>query len=89
VVQPAGSVVQASGEVANRVVSSLGAQPVLLVIILLNVIMCLSAGWYLLKQEEFRHAERLRFLATVERCMGPGAYAKPDPSDLRSAPPPI
>ena len=55
----------ATGDVAKSVVSSLGASPAMLALICLNCAFVGAAAWYLLKQENFRHLERMSLL---ERC---------------------
>jgi hypothetical protein len=51
--------------VAGSIVESLKAQPILLVVVLLNIVMCATAAWFLNKQEGYRHSERM---ALLERC---------------------
>lgn len=48
---------------------SLRAQPLLVVVLLLNAIFCGAATFYLLKQEGYRHTERMQL---IEACLGTG-----------------
>jgi hypothetical protein len=57
--------INASGDIAKSVVSSLGASPALLALICLNVAVLGLAAWVMTKREENQHAERMSLL---ERC---------------------
>jgi hypothetical protein len=63
------NLVQASGQVADKVVSTLGAQPQMLLVVLLNVAMIAGAGVFLLKQEEYRHSERAEIIRLINTCI--------------------
>ena len=67
--------------VAGNVVDALKAQPLLLVVVLLNVIMVAGAAYYLLRVEEYRHAERQEILKLlqpiIEQRQPPGAVRSP------------
>jgi uncharacterized protein HemX len=62
------NLVQATGQVANKVVSSLSSQPTLLMLMLLNAIMVGGATYLLLKREEYRQVERAQLVKILERC---------------------
>lgn len=66
--QPAG-IVQASGRVAENIVSGLANTPVLLFIILLNVTMIVAAAYYLAKQEESRIATAMQITELLKLCI--------------------
>lgn len=57
------------GDAASRVIGSLSGTPVLMLIILLNIAMIGTAGWFLLQQEHYRHAERLKLAELLEVCL--------------------
>ena len=63
------TVIGEAGETAQTIVKSLGASPVLLMIVMLNLAMCGAAGWFLLTQEGYRHDERLEFIQLFKTCM--------------------
>jgi hypothetical protein len=67
------NMVQATGQVANRVVGALGTQPIFLVVVLLNCIMIGSMAWFLGKLETMRHEKFLKVFETLENCV-----TKPD-----------
>jgi uncharacterized protein HemX len=62
------TVTQAVGQVANKITSSLGSQPILLVLVLLNAIMIGGAAHLLLKREEYRQVEREQLMKIIDRC---------------------
>ena len=64
---PPGAVAQI-GLSAREAIGVLGAQPILLVIVLLNVMMIGTGGWFFLKQEEYRHEERIELVKLLMRC---------------------
>ena len=64
-------IVQATGAVANRVVSSLGAQPALLVIVLLNLVMVGSNLWITVSQEQLQHEVRSNIIDIIKTCIRP------------------
>jgi hypothetical protein len=91
---PAGNgIVSAGSDVAKSLFATLGVQPVLLVIVLLNVFMITGAAFYLLRQEEFRHKERVqvmqlfaqciraRFIGSLEPPPERGSHARPEGID--------
>ena len=57
---------QAGGQVATDIVGGLKSQPILLVIVLLNVIMVAGAAYFLVHVADYIHAERM---ALLERCL--------------------
>lgn len=67
--------VATAGETAKEVIVSLGAQPVLLLVLLLNMCMIGAAAWFLLAQEEYRHEERKEIIKLFSVCMGEEANA--------------
>ena len=73
---PPGAVAQI-GLSAREAIGVLGAQPILLVIVLLNVMMIGTGGWFFLKQEEYRHEERIELVKLLMRCDFQPVYAAP------------
>lgn len=57
-------------QTASDTVRALGEVPVLLVIVLLNLSMCFAGAWFLLTQEQYRHAERLEIVRLLQSCTG-------------------
>jgi hypothetical protein len=54
---------------SREIVSALRTEPVLLVVVLLNATMCVSAAWFLLTQEGYRHTERLELGEMLKSCI--------------------
>ena len=50
-------------------VGSLTGTPTLMVMVILNIAMIGTAGWYLTNQEDYRHIERLEFIALLKTCL--------------------
>ena len=69
---------KAAADVAGDTISALGAQPVLLLIVLLNMIFCGGAAWFLDTQERFRHVERVEIIGLLSRCVVPDNPARKD-----------
>jgi hypothetical protein len=63
--------IHATGEYAHRILDSLKATPALLLLVILNGLFLLTAGWFLLKQEEYRNIERLEIVQLLGRCLSP------------------
>lgn len=53
---------------ANKVAASLSAAPTLLVIVLLNVFMIVAAVWFLSRQDDRHHLERMQMLEMMKSC---------------------
>jgi hypothetical protein len=49
-------------------INALKNTPGLLVIVLLNCVMVVGAAYFLTKQEEYQHTERLELLNLLTRC---------------------
>lgn len=75
---PAGAIAQI-GMSARETIGALSTQPILLVIVLLNMLMIGTAGWFFLKQEEYRHEERIELVKLLMRCDFQPVYAGPGP----------
>jgi len=65
---PSNSIPQVAGNAIHDLTVALGAQPILLLVILLNVAMLSSAAWYLTRQETSRHDEQMRIIDLLARC---------------------
>jgi hypothetical protein len=61
--------IQATGDFANKILDGLRATPALLLLVILNGMFLAAAGWFLLKQEEYRHMERLELATILKSCM--------------------
>ena len=81
---PPQTLIGASGKVADNVVTTLGAEPLMLVVVLLNAAFLGAGSYYLASLEGYRHAERLKSISAFDRCIasssvyGPGR-APPTP----------
>lgn len=60
----------AAGESAREAVRSLGAQPVLLLVVILNMVFAGVAGWFFIKLEEYRHVERMQIMQLLGNRLG-------------------
>jgi hypothetical protein len=75
--QPSGNPVV----VATGIIDALRAQPLLLVIVILNVVMIAGAAFYLLRVEEYRHQEKLEMFKLIDKFgLGGGAVRPVRPS---------
>jgi hypothetical protein len=72
------------GEVAKTVASSLGGAPVLLFVVVLNVLMVSGATYFLSKQEQYRHLERMQVMGLFADCIGARFHAPRQPPPERS-----
>jgi hypothetical protein len=63
------SAVQAGIAVAHDAIGSLGAQPVLLLLVIINVVFITAAAFFLWKLEETRSALMLSTLDIVKTCV--------------------
>jgi hypothetical protein len=61
--------VQAGAAVATDVVGTLGTQPLLLVLVLLNMVFAGVAGVFLLKLEEYRANSALALIELMRACI--------------------
>jgi len=75
---PPGAVAQI-GLSARDTIGALSTQPILLVIVILNMMMIGTGGWFFLKQEEYRHEERIELVKLLMRCDFQPVYAGPGP----------
>lgn len=62
-------IVAASANALNRIVNVLATAPTLLVVVLLNVAMIGTAGWFLNAQESMRHRTLAKLLEVVAACV--------------------
>ena len=75
---PPGAVAQI-GLSARDTIGALSTQPILLVIVLLNMMMIGTGGWFFLKQEEYRHEARIELVKLLMRCDFTNSYPRPGP----------
>lgn len=66
---PPQSALQAGTAVAQSAIGALGAQPVLLVTVIVNVAFVLAAGFFLAKLEDTRSSLMLATLDIVKACV--------------------
>jgi hypothetical protein len=57
--------------VASDLVGALTGTPVVLALLVVNCVFAGSAAWFLMKQEEYRHKERMASVALIEKCLVP------------------
>jgi hypothetical protein len=74
--------VQLLRTVAGDTIGALGAQPVLLLIVILNMIFAGMGGWFFTTLERYRHDERSQIIGLLARC------DMPDHPAQRREPPP-
>lgn len=55
-------------EVVGDLVGALTGTPVVLALLIVNCVFAGSAAWFLMAQEQFRHAERMQL---IDRCLPP------------------
>lgn len=72
-----GIIADAESRVATGVISGFVGNPALLLIVILNVSMIVAAGYFLLRQEEIRHIERLELIGIVRSCAIGGLSTDP------------
>jgi uncharacterized BrkB/YihY/UPF0761 family membrane protein len=60
--------VQLMRTVASDTIGALGAQPVLLLIVILNMIFIGSGAYFFVQLEHFRHSERLQIISLLAQC---------------------
>ena len=70
------TLIGAGTEVMGGVVTGLAAQPVLLLIVLLNLTMILAASYFLTRQEAQRSETVRDVLKLVQACIMPGGPVK-------------
>jgi hypothetical protein len=63
--------------VAVDTIGALGAQPVLLLIVVLNMIFIGSGAYFFVQLEHFRHDERLEIIKLLARCDIPDRPGQP------------
>jgi hypothetical protein len=63
--------------VAVDTIGALGAQPVLLLIVILNMIFIGSGAYFFVQLENFRHDERIQIITLLARCEIPGLPVQP------------
>jgi hypothetical protein len=63
--------VQVAGDTARDTIGALGAQPVLLLIVILNMIFIGAGAYFFVQLEHFRHAERSQIITLLARCEAP------------------
>jgi hypothetical protein len=74
------------GEAAKSVASSLGGSPVLLVVVLLNVLMISGAAYFLARQEQYRHLERMQVMGLFADCIGARLHGRLPPPERSAIP---
>ena len=65
------TLVQATGRVAESLVGSFTGSPALLLIVVLNVAMILTGGYYMLQQDEHRNKIVIEVIGLVRACIQP------------------
>jgi hypothetical protein len=68
--------VELVSSITHDTLSALGAQPVLLLIVILNMIFIGSGAYFFVQLEHFRHDERLQIITLLARCEIPGSPAQ-------------
>lgn len=69
IVQPPATAFQLGGESLRAVTASLGAQPVMLTVVLLNVVFACIGGYFLLKLESYRAENLTALIALMRECI--------------------
>jgi hypothetical protein len=69
--------VELVSSVTKDTISALGAQPVLLLIVILNMIFIGSGAYFFVQLEHFRHDERLEIIKLLAQCDIPDRPGQP------------
>ena len=69
IVLPPQTALQLGGQSLSQVTSALGAQPLLLVIVLLNIVFASIGGFFLLRLEEYRAGNLKDVLEIMRACV--------------------
>jgi uncharacterized protein HemX len=69
VVQPASTALQLGAQSLGQVTSALGAQPIMLTVVLLNVVFACIAGYFLLQLETFRAQNLASMIDLMRECI--------------------
>ena len=62
---------QAGGRVAESLVGGFTGAPALLLLLVIQIFGMAMAGYFLLRQEDYRHLERIEIVAILKACMAP------------------
>lgn len=63
------TLVQAGGRVAESLVGGFAGAPVLLLIVILNIVMILTAGYFFIRQEELRNSVQHDIVVLLQACI--------------------
>ena len=69
VVLPPQTALQLGGQGLNTVAAALGAQPLLLVIVLLNIVFASIGGYFLLQLERYRASNTTALIELMRACI--------------------
>jgi hypothetical protein len=69
VVLPPQTALQLGGQSLNTITAALGAQPIMLVVVLLNVVFASIGGFFLLRLEQYRAANLTAIIEIVRSCI--------------------
>jgi hypothetical protein len=86
VVLPPQTSLQLGAQSLGHVTAALGAQPLLLVIVLLNMTFAGIAGYFMLSLEKYRAANTTQLIGLMESCIlytAPTRHQEPPPSEAR------
>lgn len=67
---PNPGLIATSGKVAETLIGGLSATPTLLLIVILNIVAMIVAGWYLTSQETLRKQSFDQVLSIISVCVG-------------------
>ena len=66
---PPQTIVQAGGRVAELLVGGFAGAPTLLLIVILNIVMVLTAGYFAIQQEKLRHLVQRDMVILLQACI--------------------
>jgi hypothetical protein len=69
VVLPAQTALQLGGQSLSQITGALGTQPIMLVVVLLNVVFASIGGFFLLRLEEYRAANLTALIDLMRSCV--------------------
>ena len=77
VVLPPQTALQLGGESLHSITSALGTQPLLLVIVLLNIVFAVVGGYFLLQLEKYRADNLSKMIDVIKYCVSETVPVKP------------